>query len=198
MCQNIIPAIQLGSYHCAGTGGDCGGKLWKGLAASLHSSRHQPHAGDTVDRSSALKQGKRAKPQPWATTTQHLPPILLLEGPKDFCNGSAKHKQTRISPSSHQYPWEHPLCAHQHPKGHLTPTFWARAAPPLSARLCRFVFFYFEVSSCPSSACPTAAGQQQSLFAPGLHGRGLQAGCHAAATAALQPSALPALTPTKK
>lgn len=35
--QNIIPAIQLGSYR--GAGGDWGcGKLWKGLAASLHRS----------------------------------------------------------------------------------------------------------------------------------------------------------------
>lgn len=113
MCQNIISAIQPGSYCHAGAGGDWGRKLWKGLAASLHSSGHQPRAGDTADQSSALKQGKREKPQPWTTTTQHLPPILLLEGPKDFCNGSAKHKRTRISPSSHQHPWEHPLCAHR-------------------------------------------------------------------------------------
>lgn len=198
MCQNIIPAIQTGSYHHAGAGGDWGGKLWKGLAASLHSSRHQPRAGDAADRSSALKQGKRAKPQPWATTTQRLPPILLLEGPKGFCNGSAKHKWKRISPSSHQHLWEHPLCIHQHPRGHLTPAFWARAAPPPSARLCRFGFFYFEVSSCLSSARPTAAGQQQNLFAPGLHGSSLHAGCHTVATAALQPAALPALMPTKQ
>lgn len=141
--QNIIPAIQLGSYRCTGAGGDWGGKLQKGLAASLHSSRHQPSAGDTVDRSSVLKQGKRAKPQPWDTTMQHLPPILLLEGPKDFCNGLLKHKWTRISLSSHQPLWEHPLCAHQHPRGHLTPAFWARAAPPPPPRLCRFGYFVF-------------------------------------------------------
>lgn len=126
--------------------------MWKGLAASLHSSRHQPRAGDTADQSSALKQGKREKPQPWATTTQHLPPILLLEGPKEFCNGSAKHKWTRISPSSHQHLWEHPLCSHQLPRGHLTPAFWVRAAPPPSARLCRFVFFILRF--CPARAVP--------------------------------------------
>lgn len=50
--QNIIPAIQPGSYR--GAGGDWGcGKLWKGLAASLH-------------RSSALTQtkGKNLNPGP--------------------------------------------------------------------------------------------------------------------------------------
>lgn len=107
--QNIIPAIQLQSYRC--TDGDWRGKLWKELAVSLHSSRHQPSAGDTVDQSSMLEWGKRTKSQAWTTSTQCLSSILLLEGSEVFCNSSAKHKQTRTSHSSHQHPWEHPMCS---------------------------------------------------------------------------------------
>lgn len=195
MCWNIISAIQPGSYCHAGAGGDWGRKLWKGLAASLHSSGHQPRAGDTADQSSALKQGKREKPQPWTTTTQHLPPILLLEGPKDFCNGSAKHKRTRISPSSHQHPWEHPLCAHRRASH---PCLLGKGRSTTVSKALQVCFFYFEVSSCPSSARPLAAGRQQSRFTHGLYGTISHAGCHTAAMAALQPAALPALTPTKQ
>lgn len=92
---------------------------------------------------------------------QHFPPVLLLEGPEDFCNGSVKHKWTITSPSSHQHPRKHLLCAHQHPGGHLTPAFQVR---PASARLCRLVFVCSEVFFCLSSTHPMSEWSSKAFF----------------------------------